>query len=116
MGHLIHEARDHVSCRRRRIAGPGTIGPTGTGRQPCRMPADETVRGRAAGTEHGHAAGAGHGGEQGPGLVVALEVLVLGHRVGHDARAGLHRGPAVGPSTTIVRMAMAVSMLPEKSR
>ena len=38
----------------------------------------------------------GTAAEQGPGLVVALEVLVVGHAVGHDAGAGLHRGPAVG--------------------
>ena len=38
------------------------------------------------------------------------------HRVGHDARAGLHRRACRRAGTTIVRMAMAVSMLPEKSR
>ena len=43
----------------------------------------------------GHAPGGRDRGQQGPGLVAALEVLVLGHRVGHDAGAGLHRGPAV---------------------
>src|SRR3954447_20429450 len=44
----------------------------------------------------GHAAGGGDGGEQGLGLVAALEVLVLGDRVDHDAGAGSDRRPTVG--------------------
>ena len=73
--------------------------------------------GRASGfAGGGHAPGGGHRGEQGRGLVAALEVLVLGDR----CRPRCRRRPAPTPGrragTTIVRMAMAVSMLPEKSR
>ena len=45
----------------------------------------------------GHAAGRGDGGEQGLGLVAALEVLVLGHAVDHDA--GARPAPTPRPSS-----------------
>ncbi len=119
---------------------PGCTGPGGSSRRRARA-TDSTSRARPDGAQRrgagprSSAAGVvGDGaltGRSGPGrpaavadragsqhggrLVGALVVLAAGVAVGHDAGAGLHRGPPVG-GDRMVRMAMAVSRLPEKSR
>jgi hypothetical protein len=111
---------------------PGSAGPAGTPRRPARAPPEDVApehgrrrrrdagrRSRRPGRSRRHprprsSPGRGHRHQQGTGLVRALLVLALRVAVGHDP------GPActlARPSgeTTMVRMAMAVSTLPEKS-
>ena len=117
------------AAHRQRARRPATAGPGGRSRRRARRPARRRAAprttpclGRSSATGCSwvqpllrHAARRRHGGEQGGRLVAALEVLEL--RVASRPRCRRRPAPTrpAGP-ITIVRMAMAVSMLPEKSR